>query len=226
MLILSLLPSAIIFLVLGFTKCINKRNFGRVVKLFFLGILAIIVTLTIDLTVVDFIEGFLDQDSIIYQFIHNLLFVGLIEEGTKYISIRLGTRKALDGYDPMSMIVYSVTAGLAFATIENIFFLQDSSIVLAIARAIFTVPNHAAYGVIMGYCLGLARSAELMEDKASARSYRMKALFIPLLIHAFIDFLLSLNTRYAISVFVAMYLTIVNYVFAVILIEKAVKRRR
>lgn len=226
MLILSLLPSVIIFLVLGFTKCINKRNAGRVVKLFFLGILAIIVTIAFDITIVTKAESFLDMESIIYRVIHNFLFVGLVEEGFKYICIRLGTRKALDGYDPMSMIVYAVTAGLAFATVENVIFLDDSSIILAIARAVFTVPNHAAYGVIMGYDLGLARSAELMDNKASARSYRMKALFIPLVIHGCYDFLLSFGDLSGIFVLVAMYMTIVNYVFAIFLIRKALKMRR
>ena len=226
MLILSLFPSVIIFLVLGFTKCITKRNAGRVARLFFLGILAIIITIAVNLTIVAKAESFLDTDSIIYHVIHNFLFVGIIEEGFKYVCIRLGTRKALDGYDPMSMIVYSVTAGLAFATVENVVFLDGNSIIYAIARAVFTVPNHAAFGVTMGYFLGLARSAELMENKASTRSYRVKALLVPLLIHGCFDFLLSFGDRSGMFVLAAMYLTIVNYVFAIFLISKALKMRR
>ncbi len=97
---------------------------------------------------------------------------------------------------------------LAFATIENIFYLEDSTIVLAIVRALFTVPNHAAFGVVMGYNLAISRRS-------------VKALLVPALIHGVIDMFFDLGEFIGLFVIFGMFLTIVNYVFVINLMKKA-----
>ena len=208
MFILSLVPTIVIFALLWIKKWIKKENVKQLIKIFLLGILSIVITLIFGLTVLDLIRSPFDQNSVFYIFLNNILLVGFVEEASKYIFVRLGTRKADDSNDQMAMIVYAVTVALAFATIENIFYLEDSNIVLAIARALLTVPNHAAYGVIMGYNLAISRRS-------------VKALFIPTLIHGVIDGVLDLGRYSWLFVLVGIGLTIANYVYAIKLMKKA-----
>ena len=208
MFILSLVPTIVIFALLWIKKWIKNENVKQLIKIFMLGILSIVITLIFGLTVLDLIRSPFDQNSVFYIFLNNILLVGFVEESSKYIFVRLGTRKANDSNDQMAMIVYAVTVALAFATIENIFYLEDSNIVLAIARALLTVPNHAAYGVIMGYNLAISRRS-------------VKALFIPTLIHGVIDGVLDLGRYSWLFVLVGIGLTIANYVYAIKLMKKA-----
>ena len=208
MFILSLIPTVVIFALLWYKKWIKKEDRKQLLKLFLLGTLSIVITLFLGLTVLDTITSLFDKSSILFIILNNFLFVGFVEESMKYIFLRLGTRKFDDTNDQMRMIVYAITVALSFATIENILYLEDGSLVLAIARALLTVPNHAAYEVVMGYNLAISKRS-------------VKALVIPTLIHGVIDMFLDLGAFTWLFVIVGMCLTIVNYVYAIKLMKKA-----
>lgn len=60
----------------------------------------------------------------------------------------------------MDGIVYAVFVSLGFAGLENILYLfsnPESFVSVGISRAIFAIPGHFCFGVLMGYYYSLAR---------------------------------------------------------------------
>jgi RsiW-degrading membrane proteinase PrsW (M82 family) len=78
------------------------------------------------------------------------------EELFKFAVLYLYCRRLGDFDEPMDGIVYGVTASLGFATLENVLYVLDGGIAVAIVRALTAVPGHAMLGVVMGFYFGLA----------------------------------------------------------------------
>ncbi len=83
--------------------------------------------------------------------------VGFSEELSKFFLLRyfLYRRKAFN--EPFDGITYAVMVSMGFATVENVMYVIEGGFHVAIMRAIFAVPAHATFGIIMGYFVGLAK---------------------------------------------------------------------
>ena len=114
-------------------------------------------------------------------------------------------------------MVYAVTVSLGFATLENILYLFEASIGIAVVRALFSVPGHVIDAIYMGYYYGLARHADAYGDERLTKKYLRRAFFVPVVIHGFYDFCLS--TEY--GIFLLIFLT-----FEVVITILAVKKFR
>ena len=78
------------------------------------------------------------------------------EELFKFAVLYFYARRLADFDEPMDGIVYGVTASLGFATLENILYVANGGVEVAIVRAFTAVPGHAMFGVVMGFYFGLA----------------------------------------------------------------------
>lgn len=58
--------------------------------------------------------------------------------------------------EPMDGVVYGAVASLGFAALENLLYVADGGLGLAIVRAVTAVPGHAFFGAILGYHVGQA----------------------------------------------------------------------
>ncbi len=84
--------------------------------------------------------------------------VAVSEEFVKFAAVRLKAYRSSHFYEVMDGIVFGVAAALGFATVENIMFVIRGGVAVALIRAFLSVPGHAAYGGIMGFYLGMAKS--------------------------------------------------------------------
>lgn len=89
--------------------------------------------------------------------------------------------KAFD--EPMDGLVYGAVASLGFATLENILYVAEGGLGLAIMRALTAVPSHAFWGVIMGYYVGQAKFGP---PALRGRNLRL-AFLVPMLLHGIYD---------------------------------------
>lgn len=78
------------------------------------------------------------------------------EELFKFAVLYFYCRRLGDFDEPLDGIVYGVTASLGFATLENVLYVLDGGLGVAILRAFTAVPGHALLGAIMGFYFGLA----------------------------------------------------------------------
>ncbi len=192
MLLLSIIPSIILFSIVWKNDTVEKEPPALLWKLFFCGALTIITAVAIGL----FGEGFLseavpDQTSMLYLFIDNFILTALVEEGGKYFVLKKVTWKNKEFNYTFDAVVYSVVVSLGFATFENILYVFQNGIGTAITRAIFSVPGHVIDAIFMGYFYGLARRAHGAGEEGAAKRYLFEALLIPVIMHGFYDFCLS-----------------------------------
>ncbi len=102
------------------------------------------------------------------------------EELFKFAVLYFYCRRLADFDEPIDGVVYGVTASLGFATLENLLYVADGGIEVAVARAITAVPGHAIFGAVMGFYFGLAHF-----EPQRRRLLFWAAYLSPVLLHGF-----------------------------------------
>ncbi len=111
-------------------------------------------------------------------FISTFLMTALVEEGLKYLAMRLCLRREGVLKTRMDAVVCGAIVGLAFQVLEDLTY-ASGDLVTAIFRA-FT-PFHFLFGAIMGFYYGKYAQSGKKTDG-------VLALLLPVLIHGFYDF--------------------------------------
>ncbi len=191
MLLLSVLPSIILFVVVWRGDRYEKEPPKLLVKLFLLGALTTVSAFIIELLFSDFILGSCDPQGMLFLIIDNFLVVAVAEEAGKYFVLKKVTWKHPAFNYTFDAVVYAVTVSLGFATLENMLYLVDGGFGTAVMRALFSVPGHFIDALYMGYYYGFARYSEAFGDERLRKKYLRQAFIVPVLIHGFYDFCLS-----------------------------------
>jgi RsiW-degrading membrane proteinase PrsW (M82 family) len=94
----------------------------------------------------------------------SFLVAALVEEFFKLQVLRRYSARHSAFDEPYDGIVYGVAASLGFALVENVMYVLqahaegfDAGVSTALARAVLSVPLHAACGSLMGCCIGIGR---------------------------------------------------------------------
>ena len=97
-------------------------------------------------------------------------FIGVaaVEEAVKYAALNT-VRKHPEFNYVFDAVIYAVAAALGFAALENVLYVFDGGLEVAVMRAMFSVPGHCADGAVMGCFFGMARHYEVLGDKARSR---------------------------------------------------------
>lgn len=157
---------------------------------FFLGLLSTIPAAIIE-TVIQRL-GIIHANSITKTAVYAFIGVAIIEEGVKFLVVFKYLFPKKDFDEPFDGITYCVMASMGFATLENVAYSMDYGHQTAILRMFTAVPAHAAFGVIMGYFMGLAKF-----NPERSNTYLVYALFAPAILHAAYDFPLMLQPEMA-----------------------------
>ncbi|MBR0046396.1 MAG: PrsW family intramembrane metalloprotease [Bacteroidaceae bacterium] len=133
----------------------NPEPTGQLVKAMLLGVATCIPAALIEMAISWIFFGDSEGGSSLIGNIFDAFFVAAIpEECLKLLALWLVLRKNPYFNEHFDGIVYSVCVGLGFATAENVLYLFDNMsdwASVAIGRAIFSVPGHYAFAVLMGY---------------------------------------------------------------------------
>ena len=187
LLALAIAPGIAICIFIYFKDKYNKEPLGLLLLSFFLGMIAIIPAIVIQLIFTGRVEHWMGE-GIFYTAVFSYLIVALSEEGSKFLAVRIlpYRRKSFD--DPFDGIVYAVMVSMGFATLENIGYVLQHGFGTGILRMFLSVPAHATFGVLMGYHMGLAKF-----DTANKSRHIILAIFWPVLFHGTFDFFLFLG---------------------------------
>ncbi len=147
------------------------------------------------------------SSSIYYPFFVSFMVAAFVEEAYKYIILIFLIYKNINYNEPFDGILYAVYISLGFATIENILYVFNpilGGIYTGIARAIFSIPAHAMFGIYMGYYLS--------REKFFNKKIKIFSLIVPIFIHGIYDLLLFTNIKYSNIFFIMffVYITIVS----------------
>ena len=187
--ILGLLPVVLISIFI-IIRDKEREPFITLFKYYALGLLAVIVTLIVSAIIN------IDQDSshgAFLLFMEVLFGIAFIEEGAKWIAVKIGMIGDLEFDNMYDAIVFAVAVALGFAGIENVLYLITNYQMMfgvAIGRAILSVPGHAIFGVFMGNYLEKAKKCKISGDSSGNFTNSVISWVVPSIMHAIFDFLI------------------------------------
>lgn len=218
-LIASLTPVLVLLLYIYKKDKYQKEPFGLLMKAFFGGILSgittiVVLTLLSPLQITHFNSPL--QDALYNAF----CMAALPEELFKLLFLYwfIWKSEAFDEY--YDGIEYAAFVGLGFAGLENIIYVMQGGLGVAVSRAIFAVPAHFFFAIIMGYFFSFARFRPWKKN-----FYLLLAYICPVLMHGIYDFILMYNDALSeTSTGIIAILNIAFYIFFIFIWKIAKKR--
>lgn len=129
-------------------------------KIFGWGILIAVFAVIIELNIGDLYNYLgLTKNFWIYIFLNAFVTAALVEEALKFWVVKTRAYKSKYFDEIMDGITYTIIASLGFATLENVLYVLEGGITIAIVRAFVSVPAHAMFSGVMGYYIGKAKFA-------------------------------------------------------------------
>jgi len=186
--LMALAPAFAIALYIYWKDTHEKEPVGVLVMCFIFGVLICFPAGFWNSGVFEIFGFDLDQEDngMLISFFMAFFVVGLGEEMLKYLVVVLYAFRKPCFNEPFDGIVYAVMVSLGFAAFENIFYVMEGGLSVAVLRMFTAVPMHAAFAVIMGYYIGLSKYY-----RGAARTEKsLKGLVYAVLLHGLYDFVL------------------------------------
>lgn len=222
LLIIAILPAAVLMFLIYKCDKVEREPISLILKVMGLGMVVIVPIVVCELVGEGIISLFLKEESVLYVFLDNFLVVGLMEELWKRLIIKKYIWNKHEFNYRFDAIVYCVASSLGFALLENILYVFQNGFGTGIVRAILSVPGHCTFAIFMGYFLGNAKLYEIQGDKKRVKRYAGLSLWIPVLLHGFYDFCLTMESVILMIVFLVF--VIVCDVFSVIRVVRSEKQ--
>ena len=187
--LVGLIPTLAIVILVYLKDPSGRKPFKQVAIAFGIGVGTCIAALIVA-TVIKAIATPLSGFVVLFMFIDNFLVAAGAEEVTKYFGIRLYCRKKTVPYI-YDFIVWGALIGFGFAALENLVYLSVEGAIVAVLRAIFAVPGHVAYGILMGYFIGKSFKCKAEGNASGAKLNTALAILVPWFIHGTYDLLIE-----------------------------------
>lgn len=153
-----------------------------------------------------------DRLNVFHQFLKAFFMVGLVEEFSKYIIVRYYAQPKKAFNEPFDGIIYAVMVSMGFAFVENLLYVFDGGIQVALIRAITAIPAHAVFAIIMGYFMGIAKFSN------HKIKLNLIGLGLAIIFHGAYDFFLFINFIPGISLG-----AFISLIIGIILAKRAIK---
>ncbi len=215
LLVLAIVPVFVIILFVYIKDKYEKEPARLLVNNFLLGAIVSVIITTLLYIIIEIPLPLKNHDSIFEQFIKAFFVVGLSEEFSKYIIIRYYSQPNEEYNEPFDGIVYAVMVSMGFAATENIMYVLQGGMEVALIRAFTAIPAHATFAILMGYFMGKAKFSK------NRVVLNLTGLFLAVLFHGAYDFFLFIDfvPGIWIGAFVSLFI-------GVILARKAIQRHQ
>lgn len=179
---LAILPGIVILVYVYFRDVHEKEPRRLLARAFFGGMAITVLAIGLEL-IMDYLTGGISH-YIWAVIIDAFLVIALVEEGCKFLILTGNIYKEEEFNEPFDGIIYSVMISMGFATFENIFYVWEGGLRVAMLRMMSAVPAHASFAVLMGAFVGLAKF------KSHSRLWQLAGLFVAVVFHGAYDFFL------------------------------------
>ncbi len=193
LLFLALLPGIIIIIFIFRKDKVEHEPWSLIFKLLLFGAISCIPAMILETFISGFDPGF-QPGSVGYAIFTAFAVAALCEEFCKYILLRIGSWRNKNFDYRFDGIVYGVAVAVGFALLENVLYVMDGGLYVALMRGVLAVPLHAFCGVFMGVYYGAAKRYAIEGNHSKSRSETLKALFVPFMIHGIYDSLAFMET--------------------------------
>lgn len=215
LLLLAISPVLIVILYIFIQDKYEKEPTRLLVYNFLLGAIVSVIITTLLYVIIDIPLPLKNYNSIFEQFIKAFFVVGLSEEFSKYIIVRYYAQPHKEYNEPFDGIVYAVMVSMGFAATENVMYVLQGGLEVAIVRAFTAVPAHATFAILMGYYMGKAKFSK------NRTVLNLTGLFLAVLFHGAYDFFLFID--FVPGIWVGAFISLF---VAIVLSRKAIKRHQ
>ena len=188
----AIVPSLILVWYFYRQDRIKPEPKGLIVKIFILGILSTLPALVLEI-ILSLFKGLFNGRPVLFYFFNAFIIAALCEEWIKMQVVKFFAYNRREFDEVMDGIVYTIVASLGFACLENILYVAEGGISVALVRAFTAVPLHAVCSGIMGFSIG---KAKFCGNRFLERKLFMKGLLYAILIHGSYNFLLFLSAHF------------------------------
>lgn len=128
------------------------------------GVLAALVSIALEAFGETLLNSLVQPDNPKYVILLAFLVVAVVEEGTKFFFLHQKTWRSPYFNYRYDAIVYAVFVSLGFAAFENVKYIFNYGLSVALPRAVLAIPGHMSFAVFMGVFYGRAK---LCEDRGN-----------------------------------------------------------
>lgn len=187
-LIAALLPVAVLIFYIYRKDRLCPEPAGQLIKAFFFGVVS--APLSFCLSVPFGMLGLYPEvsDSVWGAISTSFFGAAIPEELAKLFMLWLLLRRNRYFDEKMDGIVYAICVSLGFAALENIIYLisnYENYLAVGISRALFSIPGHFAFGVLMGYYYSMVKFYPAVPVRN-----KVMLIFAPILAHGIFDSIL------------------------------------
>ncbi|MFM2376167.1 MAG: hypothetical protein RLZZ165_1264 [Bacteroidota bacterium] len=184
---LALGPIVVIFTVIFMLDRYEREPLTILVLCFVLGILIAVPALFSEMGLEKVFRIKSAGDSVFWTIVRAFAIVAVCEEGYKFLVLRLYAYPRQAFNEPYDGIMYAVAIGMGLAAIENVIYVWEGGMRIALLRMFTAVPAHGVFAHLMGYFAGLAKFS-----RSPARRFWLLAtgLGFAILAHGLYDFFL------------------------------------
>lgn len=213
----ALLPALVLGIFIYKKDKADKEPLSLLITLLVSGVVICTPVISVGTAIQDLLQSIFDRNSLTYLFLKAFVEVAFVEEGFKWLALIIVTKDNKNFNSVFDGMIYAIFVSLGFAGYENILYVLDGGIEVALIRAFTAVPGHVFDAVFMGYYFSwyhINKTASQCEKRlmeiggitkdTSRFTYKKElalSLLIPVLAHGFYDFCCFVGTLDLVIIF-------------------------
>ena len=178
------------------------------------GVVAALASILLERLGVNLLSLYFNESGPTYTVVFAFLVVAVVEEGTKFVFLKLRTWRDPNFNYRFDGVVYAVFVSLGFAAFENIRYILGYGLTIAFTRAVLAIPGHMGFAVFMGVFYGRAKRCEHLGDNRGKNVNLFAGYLSAVLLHGFYDSCVMIGTVMS---------TLIFYAFVAVMYEVVIR---
>lgn len=208
----AVIPAAILMRYIYKKDRIEREPPWLLGSLVLLGVAAALVAIVLEILGQSILDSLVSVNNPKYILLLAFLVVAAVEEGTKFFFLYRRTWRDPNFNYRFDAIVYAVFVSLGFAAFENIKYVFNYGLSVALPRALLAIPGHMGFAVFMGFFYGRAKLCFTFGDRSGCKLNLILGYLAAVFLHGVYDTCCMTGTTRSTLIFVvfvlAMYLAV------------------
>ncbi len=185
------------------------------------GLMAAFLAMILEMVVISYILPSFRITNQVFYHIAVGSCVAIIEEGSKMYFLKRRTWNDPNFNFRYDGVVYAVFVSLGFAAIENVLYVIQYGLSVAVSRGLLAVPAHTGFAVFMGAYYGTAKLREIRGDFSGKMRNLFLAFAVSAALHAYYDITAMIGEPVSVAMFIVFVIIMYVIVYRKISLESA-----
>ena len=212
----AVLPAVILLRYIYRHDKVEKEPVGLLLSLLVMGVLSALCSIVLERIGQTLLYWLMDPDSPFFTVVMAFLVVALVEEGTKFFFLKRRSWHSPHFNYRFDGVVYSVFVSLGFAAYENIQYVLNYGLSVALPRALLAVPAHMSFAVFMGAFYSRAKLMDADGDDWGCHINLWTGYLVAVLLHGAYDACALSGSNLAVIAFAILVIVMFLSVFLMI----------